>query len=206
MRIVVKKSALEEFWKARFAPEDSDFEEDRSWKGVSTRTKLLEGKTVGQGNYVELPFPLESVGFNILAQQKRISFSYEFYFRDPKIVRNLSPTYAEIISRTKNTFCPTSDDLTGYILDAEGNCHADIISSREVKEVSRTISFGVFGSRIREYDSVKDLAMDVMELSALANSITLCCIEKYNSAHKTRRIDLPHIEIEMGLDISSSSD
>lgn len=205
MRIVFKRSALEDFWKARFVSDEPYFEGDRVWKGVSTRTRPLEGKTEGQGNYLELPHPLESVGFNIVAQQKRIQYCYEIYFRDPKILKNLSSPYQKVMALSKNTFCPTTDDLTGYILDAEGNCYADVISSKggdEEVEESRLFSFGKYGSRIREYEKVTDLIQDVTQLSTLVTSVIQCCIDKHNSTHKTKKINFPYFDINMGLAVT----
>jgi len=207
MRIGVKKSALENFWKARFDFEKSDPEDYETWKGVSTKIKILDGRVEGHGNYLELPVPLEAIGFRITAQQKRINYGYEIYFRDPKILKGLSVDYQEVMARTKNIFCPTTNDLTGYLLDSDNNCNADIIALKgDNDNESRSISFGLYASRVREYEKINDLVNDITELSALAGSIVQCSIDKYNRLHPRKKIVLPHFEIQTNLTITPPYD
>lgn len=147
--------------------------------------------------------PLEAIGFKIIAQQKRINYGYEICFRDPKILKGLSTEFCDLMALSRNLFCPTTKDLTGYVLDSDRNCNADVIASHgDNNEDSRYVSFGLYGSRVREYEKINDLIREVAELGVLASSIVQCCINKYNRLHPRKRVDLPHFDIQTSLSIS----
>lgn len=193
MRLLVDKDTLAEFWQARFEPIE---EGEEIWKEAST--KRLEGPLSACSEYVELPEPFESMGFSIISERNRIQYGFNLRFRDEDVTFDLSPAYVKEIRPTKRTFYPTSPDLTGYILDGDYNVIADISEGGENKE-TRYISFGQAGSRIRRYNTLGDLTLDIAELGAITTSVINCCVKKYFPNKK--RLVLPHIDIHLGINL-----
>lgn len=193
MRLLIDKDTLAEFWKARFKPID---ESEKSYK--EENSELWEGQLSANSEYAELPEPLESTSFSILSEANRIQYGFELVFRDIELTLDLSKVYAKEILPTRRTFYSTSPDLTGYLLDGENNCVADIVAYKERPE-SRFVSFGQYGSRIRKYNRLGDLTLDIAELGAITTSVINCCVKKYFPSKK--RVVLPHIDINFGLNL-----
>jgi hypothetical protein len=200
MRIVVDRDTIDKFWKARSNYAGVPKSGAEGWK---EEERVSETETHGYGEYIELPNPLESVGFNITAQENRIQYGFNIMFREPRVLKNLSQPFTRTARSTKRKFYPTTPDLTGYLFDANDDPEADIVSGKNDEErESRIVSFGVYGSRIRRYKEIKDLFIDINDLSAITGSIIYCCVNRYNSMSKKPKVSLPHADLHMGINLS----
>ena len=197
------KDTIDKFWRARANYIEVPENGVEVWKDEDEKSS--EPETTGFGEYIELPNPLESVGFNITAQENRIQYGFNLMFRDPKVLGNLSSSYEKAARSMKRKFYPTTTDLTGYLLDANDDPEADIVNGKNDEErESRIISFGFYGSRIRRYKTVRELFIDINDLCAITNSVISCCVNKYNSTDKKPKMILPHIDLHMGISVNRS--
>ena len=80
------------------------------------------------------------------------------------------------LAPSKNHFFPTSPNLKGYVLNADKEIIADIASADN--GMTRMISFGEGGSKIRRYTEYTTLLGDLGELETLASIAMQTCLAK----------------------------
>lgn len=201
MRIVVDKKTLANFWEARF---------EHGWKvlpenqftGEKTPTKTLKEIVItGETEYIELPFPFESAQFSVYSKKYRFWYNFDLVFRDEKLISGLSKDYDQSLLVLKKRLFQTTDDITGYIKNADNDPVAAIVEGSRENGCSRLFYCGKYGSQIKRYSSFSKFSMDVEELSTLANHFVSYCVRKHNTLRDVGRVTLPHMDLSMGIDI-----
>lgn len=201
MRIVVDRKTLATFWEARFECEWEVLPENK-FNGEKTQTKTLKETTIaGETEYIELPFPFESTQFSVYSNKDRFWYNFDMVFRNEKLITGLSKDYDASLLALKKRFFPTTEDITGYIKNADNDPLVTILEGSNESGCSRLFYCGKYGSQIKRYGSFTKFSADVEELSTIANHFINYCVRKHNTLRDAGKVTLPHMDLFMGIDI-----
>jgi hypothetical protein len=192
MRFVVCKQALAGFWNEKYGFKGEPLSGEE-WKRTEVQIETssdLEADSEG----IELPFPFKDAGFRLFSNDGLVSYSLDITFLSSEILEKASLPFKKFIQRSKKTFYPTTDNLTGYLLDVDSNPWAVIRQKKLDGLESRAIDFGRGGARPRTYTKLHDLQVDINESCAIANSLLNFYVSRHNKLTK-KRIRLPHMDV-----------
>jgi len=194
MRLFVDRGLLKSFWNYSREELRLDKEDSEKWQEPDIykyKTHPFEWLCKATSNQAELPSPLEYVEFRIFARENILQYDFCINAEKRSVFSFRSKPFSKRILPSKNHFFPTASNLRGYVLNADQEIVADVAGADE--GMTRVISFGEGGSRVRRYGDYTTLLGDLGELESLASVAIQTCLTK--SWTKLRQLQDTYIHL-----------
>lgn len=175
MRVIINKNALEDLFK-QSRPKEID---ENRWIDFDEREEnyVTLDELIANTTEATLPLPMKSLDFKIFMLDNRSRYGYTIGFEELSSLEKVGKKFSKEISKKGYSFFPTSKEISGYILDKNNETIYDIFNE---DEGSLSISSGLHGSKVRKYNSFRELYLDIYELGNIASNLIRLIHEDYD--------------------------